>query len=400
MKRLQEILKRKAEIRAALEGGEKVDLDAFEKELRELDEEQKEIETRQRLLKEAGEINDGTAQETRTIQTFSSKSTGEEREEVSTTDSNEYRKAFMDLVLRGKKSDILETRAISGTGLADVGTVIPQTVINRIVEKMKSYGQIYSRITQTNVKGGVSIPTSNLKPVATWTDEGSVSAIQKKTTGEVTFSYHKLQCRVAVTLEADTVSMDIFESALVDNIYEAIIVALEQAIVSGTGVKQPLGITVDPSVTNTISVLAADVAKYTKWTEIISQLPLSAEGKVALVITKTDWDKNILGMVDANGQPIARVTYGLEGKPQRRFLGYEVILVEDYLPTATGAADNEVFAFFADLKDYMLNSNLQYTYKKYFDDNTDEYIHKTTLIADGKLADPQNVLLIKKAPTV
>jgi HK97 family phage major capsid protein len=396
---LEQIENRKAEIRSILESDEKVDLAALETELRELDDEKKEIETRQRLLDEARNINNGIASGTRKIDTFNNNLSPENREEAG-THSMEYRKAFMDLVLRGKKSDILETRAVSGTGLGDIGTVIPQTIINRIVEKMNSYGMIFSRITQSNVKGGVSIPTSNIKPVATWTDEGSVSAIQKKTTGEVTFSYHKLQCRVAVTLEADTVSLDIFESTLIDNIYEAMIIALEKAIVAGTGVKQPLGIVNDTRVTNTASLLEADLKSYAKWAETISKLPLSAEGKVALVMTKTDFDKYIIGMVDTTGQPVARVTYGIDGKPQRRFLGYEVIVVEDYLPTFTGAADNATFAFFANLKDYLLNSNMQYTYKKYFDDNTDEYIHKTTLIADGKLADAQNVLLLQKAPTV
>lgn len=399
MNRLQQILARKTEIRSLLESDQTVDLAALETELRDLDSEQKDIETRQRLLKEAGEINTGVAPETRTIETFSS-TTQEQRLDVVTTESMEYRKAFMDFVLRGKKSEVLETRAISGTGLGDIGTVIPQTVINRIVEKLKSYGMIYSRISTTNFKGGVSIPTSNLKPVATWTDEGSTSPKQKKTTGEITFSYHKLQCRVAVTLEADTVSMDIFESTLVDNIYEAMIVALEQAIVAGTGVKQPLGITVDPKVTNTVNVVEADLKKYDKWAAIKAKLPLSAEGKVALVMTKMDFDTYIEGMVDSTGQPVARVTDGLDGRSNRRFMGFEVIVVEDYLSTFTGADNDEVFAFFANLKDYMLNSNMQYTYKKYFDEETDEWIHKTTLIADGKLSDGQNVLLLKKAPTV
>jgi HK97 family phage major capsid protein len=186
----------------------------------------------------------------------------------------------------------------------------------------------------------------------------------------------------------------------VNNVYEAMIVAIEKAVVAGTGTKQPLGIVNDPKVTNSISVVEADLKKYEKWTEIISKLPLSAEGKVALIMTKTDWDKNILGMVDTTGQPIARVSYGLDGRPQRRLLGYEVIVVEDYLPTFTGATDGATFAFFADLQDYVLNSNLQFLYKKYFDEDTDEWVHKTTLIADGKLADAQNVLLIKKAPTI
>jgi HK97 family phage major capsid protein len=395
MDRIKEILARKAEIRSMLESGDKVDLGKLEEELRDLNQEQKDIETRQRLLDEAGEINEGKG-ETRRIETFNNKPP-EERTEV-TTESMEYRKAFKDFVLRNQKADVLETRATSTTG--DIGTVIPQTIINRIIEKMKAYGMIFSRITTTNVKGGVSISTSNLKPTATWTAEGAVSAKQNKTTGSVTFSYHKLQCRVAVTLEADTVSMDIFESSIVDNIYEAMIIAIENAVISGTGVQQPLGIVGDAKVTNEVLVADADIKKYEKWTAIISQIPLSAEGRVAITMTKVDWDKNILGMTDANGQPIARVSYGLDGRPQRRFLGYEVILVEDYLPTHAAAADGDVFAIICDYKDYVLNSNMQYTYKKYFDEDTDEYIHKTTLIADGKLADGQNVLLLKKQVVV
>jgi len=35
------------------------------------------------------------------------------------------------------------------------------------------------------------------------------------------------------------------------------------------------------------------------------------------------------------------------------------------------------------------------TFRKYFDENTDEWIHKATMIADGKLADPNGVVLVK-----
>ncbi|WP_254854044.1 phage major capsid protein [Halobacillus salinus] len=395
--RLKEIQDRKVEIRTSLEKDEDVDLDKLETELRELKEEEEKIEQRERLMDGVKDIESGSG-EYRTIETFNGGNQKPEKREDKGTASEEYREAFMNFVLRGEKSEVLEKRATTATG--DVGTVIPQTVINRIVEKMRSYGMIFSRITQSNIKGGVTVPTSNVKPVATWTDEGSTSAKQKKTTGEVTFAYHKLQCRVAVTLEADTVSMDIFETTIVDNVYEAMIVALEQGIVAGTGTKQPLGIVNDSRVTNTSAVAEADLKSYEKWAEHVSKLPLSAEGKVALIMTKADFDKYILGMTDSAGQPVARVNYGVDGRPQRRFLGYEVIAVEEYLPTFTGAADDDTFAFFANLKDYLLNSNMQYRYKKYFDEDTDEYVHKTTLIADGKLADAQNVLLLQKAPTV
>ncbi|WP_017726762.1 phage major capsid protein [Halalkalibacterium ligniniphilum] len=403
MNRIKEILKRKAEINDMLKDEKRsaeLNYKELEKEVRELNEELEELQTRERLLNETKNINSGNG-ETRTVETFNAEGKKEEkRKDELGTGSLEYREAFMDFVLRGKKSDVLETRAAGTTMTTDVGTVIPQTIINRIIEKMKSYGMIYSRITQTNIKGGVSIPTSDVKPVATWQDEGTVSPKQKKATGEITFSYHKLQCRVAVTLEADTVSLDIFESSLIDNIYEAMIVALEQAIISGTGVKQPLGIVNDTRVTNSVTLLEGDLTSYSKWAETSSKLPLSAEGKVVLIMTHSDFEKYIVGMVDANGQPVARVTDGLDGKKNRRFLGYEVIVVEEYLPTFTGAADNATFGIFVNLKEYMLNSNLAFRYKKYFDEETDEFIHKTTLIADGKLADAQHVMLLNKAPAV
>ncbi|MED1093952.1 phage major capsid protein, partial [Bacillus paramycoides] len=67
MKTLQEILARKSEIRTLLQGDQEVDLAALETELRELDEAQKQVETRQRLLKEAEVINNNAEPEKRTV---------------------------------------------------------------------------------------------------------------------------------------------------------------------------------------------------------------------------------------------------------------------------------------------------------------------------------------------
>lgn len=79
MKTLEEILKRKAEIRSLLEGDQEVDLAALETELRSLEETQKNIETRKRLLQEAEDINNGEGSaETRSVETFNAQP--EERE--------------------------------------------------------------------------------------------------------------------------------------------------------------------------------------------------------------------------------------------------------------------------------------------------------------------------------
>ncbi|MGQ7191465.1 phage major capsid protein, partial [Escherichia sp. HC-CC] len=72
--------------------------------------------------------------------------------------------------------------------------------------------------------------------------ESSGSDKQKKTTGSITFNYHKLLCAVAVSLEVETMSLAVFETTLINNIVEAMTKAIEQAIVSGDGSGKPKGI--------------------------------------------------------------------------------------------------------------------------------------------------------------
>ena len=311
----------------------------------------------------------------------------------------EYRNAFMNHVLKGTKISE-ELRSNVTTLTTDIGELIPKNVLDKIIEKLRFYGNIFSRITVTNIKGGVTVPTSSAKPIATWVGEGKVSDKQKKTIdGTVTFSYHKLQCRVAVSLEADTTSLPIFESAIIDNVSEAMIVAIEQAIISGTGVKQPLGIINDTKIKSTqkIAVKPSELTSWEKWSKIFAKVPLSKRAGTVLIMNNETYEGDILGMVDANGQPIARTTYGLDGTESYRFKGKEVVPVEDYLTSYDAAQVNDVFGIIVNLKDYMFNSNLQIMIKRYFDEDTDEWITKSTTIADGKLADAQGVILLTKA---
>jgi len=316
-------------------------------------------------------------------------------------DTLEYRSAFMDYVTRGVRSQNLEFRADATTGTGDIGAVIPTTILNRIVEKLKDYGRIWSRVTKTSLQGGLQIPLSNAKPKATWVAAGSVAEKQKKaTSGTISFSYHKLQVRVAVELVAETVSLPVFEQTVSDNIYEAMIVALEEAIINGTGEGQPLGIVNDTiPVKQIVELDPADFGNYETWTTVFGKLPRSYRSGAVLIMADADWTKYIEGMTDANGQPIARVTYGLDGTIQEKLLGKDVIPVEELLPSIDDAADGEVVGILVKLSDYMVNSNMQMTFKRYFNEDTDEWISKSTLIADGKLADKNGVVLIKKKAT-
>lgn len=320
--------------------------------------------------------------------------------EVDIFDTIEYRTAFMNYARTGVIGP--ELRIDATTQTTDISVIIPTTIMNEVVQKLKSYGQIYGRIRKTAFKGGVKIPTASVKPTATWKTEGSLSDKQKKEIKTfIEFSYYKLQCRIATSLEADTVALPVFESTIAADMAEAIVVAVEIAVIKGTGIGEPKGIlahTAEIPAAQQITISSADMQMWDKWKKnIFANIPLAYEGGGVWVMTKATFEGYIDGMVDANGQPIARTNYGITGAPVRRFGGYDVLCVEaDYLPNYISAANTDVFAIFVDFNEYIFNSNLQLTLKRYFDEDTDEWIDKATLIGDGKLRDANGVLLIKK----
>lgn len=95
------------------------------------------------------------------------------------TDSPEYRSAFMNLVLKNKPIPE-ELRASANTLTTDVASVIPAELVNRIIERAEKCGMILPLVTRTSYAAGIVIPTSSVKPAASWVAEGATSDRQKK----------------------------------------------------------------------------------------------------------------------------------------------------------------------------------------------------------------------------
>lgn len=387
----EQLLARKKEI-AELLADEKrsIDnLDELEIELRDINDKLEQYEKRERLAAEANQINNGEGEQ-RTISTFNSPEENENRSEEER--EMEYRKAFMNYVLRGEKIPT-ELRADQVTKTNDVGATIPQTVLNRIVDKIEAVGMILPLVTRTSIKGGVTIPNSTVKPVATWVAESEGSDKQRKTTGSITFNYHKLRCAVAVSLEVDTMALPVFEQTLINNVVEAMTKAIEQAIISGDGLGKPKGILAEtPEEGQALSIAKLD---YKALTDAEAALPLEYEEGAVYVMTK----KTFMGytsMTDADGQPIARVTYGISGKPERSLLGRPVVLC-NYIDSFDTAATGSPFAFLFNFKDYVLNTNYQMGVKKYEDNETDDLVTKAIMIVDGKVIEKGSLVVLNKA---
>lgn len=314
--------------------------------------------------------------------------------------SLEYRRAFMNNVLKGTPIPDKFTNADANTKTSDVGSVIPTTILEKIIEKMDSTGMILPLVTKTAYQGGLSIPTSTVKPVATWTPEGSGSDKQKKATGSVVFAYHKLRCAVSVSFEVSVVTLGVFETTIINNIAEAMTKALEQAIISGSGEGQPKGVLTETVVTGqNVDIAAADEPDYDTLINAEAALPLAYENGAVWCMTKKTFMK-FVGMVDQQGQPIARVNYGIAGRPERSLLGRTVVL-NDYMASlgATITGDT-VVAFLFNFADYVMNTNYNITVKRYEDNGTDDQVTKAIMLVDGKVVDKNSLVTITKKVAV
>lgn len=320
----------------------------------------------------------------------------------------EYRMAFKKYVQTGEAIPH-ELRAGGDTGTTvttDIGMIIPTTIMNEFIKDVsKVYGQIYSKVRKLNVKGGVEFPISKLSANFKWITETTVSNKQKAgdIKDKVSFSYHIGEIRVAESLLAQVVSLDVFESEIVRIMVEAYVKAMDTAIISGTGSGQPLGITVDTRVTgntgNIIEFEADEIGDWTAWRKkLFAKVPLAKRGSGEFLFPASTVESNLLTMKDANGRPLFReATDGTIGNLAGTFFGRDVTLVEpDIIKDYDTASTGDIIGIFWTPNDYAINTQLQFGMKRYFDEDTNEWINKALTIVDGKILDVSGCYLLKK----
>jgi HK97 family phage major capsid protein len=300
-------------------------------------------------------------------------------------ESAQYREAFMNYVM-GKEAMPAEYR--DNTLTSDVGVIIPTTVMNLIVERTENIGRILAETSQTNLPSGVAYPTSQFGQIkAVWVAEGEGSDKQKKTTGTVSFTNHKLRCEVSVSQEVGVMALSAFENRLAENIAKAIVRAKEDAVFNGTGVGQPKGILAEDLTDHTVEV--AEIT-YDTLVEAEAMLNENYEDTAKWYMSKKTYltAKNIK---DKNGRPI----FNDEGN--RRYLfNREVIYTNDYLPSFAAAEADKYFAVIADLSDYVINSVYEIGITKRQNWDNENIETKAVTSCDGKILTLDSVVALKK----
>ena len=318
--------------------------------------------------------------------------------------SMEYREAFRDYVVNGTPIPA-EYRNGDAITTNESGAAIPFEVMNRVINTVrKRYGSLYNKVTKTSVKGGIEVPVGALQATFKWISESTVSPRQKLSKlSKVIFQYHTAEIRIAQSFLSQLLTLDAFEAKLAEVIVVAYLQAMDYGIINGSGDGSMLGVLNDPRVTNTVTMTAADMKDWTKWRKkFFANLPLGYRAG-EFVFPVSTVDSYLSTMADANNNPIFRQATGLEvndgdaTNPGGRFFGREISLVEpDIIADFDDASVGDVVGLFWQPEEYYINENFGFTMRRYFDEETNEWVDKALVVVDGKVVNPTGYYKIIK----
>lgn len=311
--------------------------------------------------------------------------------------SAEYATAFMNFVCHRTPLPANFRNEAATTTTTDAGAAIPTHMMQEIITKLEERGLIFQELRHLNIQGGVEIPVVDLKPVATWVGEDASEDKNISSKDKISFSYYGLECKISQTILTSVTTIAAFQKLFVDLAVEAIFAAVEIGVFHGTGNGQMKGVCNDDRVKNIVEMNAEEFSSFEAWMQKVFSKIKKRYGRGKFYMAEGSFNSYINGMVDQNGQPVGRTNYGIASEPTRAFGGKRVETTEDdVIAPFDTAADGDLVAAFMNMKDYVFNSNMKMTVVHWTDHDNNKKKTKVMLICDGKIADPNGVILIKK----
>lgn len=283
--------------------------------------------------------------------------------------SEEYRSAFLNNLMGRQLNE--EQRA--AFALAGVDPVIPESMQTSIITKVKEYAPILSEITLLNVNGTVKFAVEGTVAGADLHTENAEITAATDTLVEVTLSTYEVTKLVQISDSVRTMTINAFESWLIDNLSESIAIKIESIIWNGTGSAQAKGI-------NTISFDAAHKVEVAKSASLTAQNVFDLFGKL-----KTGYARN--AKIYMNRKTLFSDFLPLEDKSKNNLVvenGGTYYVLGTPVELTDSIADHEAIMF--DPKKYVANMPENTNIKQSVDLRHNAYLYLGVAQFDGKPA--------------
>ena len=283
--------------------------------------------------------------------------------------SEEYRSAFLNNLMGRQLNE--EQRA--AFALAGVDPVIPESMQTSIITKVKEYAPILSEITLLNVNGTVKFAVEGTVAGADVHAENAEITAATDTLVEVTLSTYEVTKLVQISDSVRTMTINAFESWLIDNLSESIAIKIEYLIWNGTGSSQAKGI-------NTITFDAAHKVEVAKSASLTAQNVFDLFGKL-----KTGYARN--AKIYMNRKTLFSDFLPLEDKSKNNLVvenGGTYYVLGTPVELTDSIADHEAIMF--DPKKYVANMPENTNIKQSVDLRHNAYLYLGVAQFDGKPA--------------
>lgn len=325
MNRLQEIEKRLNEIKVELEN-DNADIDALEKEVKELTEERKAI---QEKIERRKEIMANIVSGEGTIITDFIPNKEERKFENMTKEeileTPEYRSAFLKKLL-GKPLTEVEERAYTSADNS-AGAVIPTLTASELFDKMVAIAPMIDEITLLRVAGNVKFAIENVRDAATKHTENAAVTPAGDSLAYVTLAGYEYIKVIRISKTVQTMAINAFENWLTDMLAEDIAVAIENDIINGNGVSGPKGVEYAATWVadeNLIEYANGGSPSYDNVMDMIAALPLRYHSGAKFLCNSKFLYGKLAKIKDDQKQPI--LVKDMANGLQFRIMGFPVLL--------------------------------------------------------------------------
>ncbi|MDP4153273.1 MAG: phage major capsid protein [Bacillota bacterium] len=306
--------------------------------------------------------------------------------------SMEYRNAFSKKMLnkpmsadenaifeRAQNQAQIENRsAFISTGNSTA--VIPTTILNEVVQKATTQGNILQYVRQFNIPANLSIPVATPEDAAEWHTEGAAVTPSTNEPAHVVFNAYELMKVFSMSVAANVMTLSAFESYLSTELSRTVYAALNNGVFNGTGTNQAQGILAAITWDTTNSATFATTGlKYADVLKLASLLKAGYAAGAIFAVNNATLFNRIMAVEDTTGRPI--FTNPIDGGAGR-MLGHTVV-VDDYIPTDTILFGNFQYYGLNLSQGIMLEVSRESSFKQGLID------YRAMAVADGKVIIPE-----------